>query len=389
MGVRVREKDGSWWIFIHHNRKRKAKKIGDKKTAEEIAKRLRARLTLGLDGINGAESPTLQDYAAEWLRTYTTVHIKPRTAEYYEGMLRRHILPTLGICRMKELSRRDVQVLVADRAAAGLARSTLQGIVATLKVICNHAIDHEVIIHNPAARLGRFTRGRTEKEARRIDPYTVDELAGLLEVAERYYAEAADLLTTTAWSGLRIGEVMGLQYADLDAQGGFLEVRRTVERRNKGVQVTSPKSSRQRRVLIPRALVERLARRRDLAAAQAAVQGRESPPWIFPNRTGKPQHASNFEKRSWYPLLERAGLRRQPLHALRHTYASILIQQGESLAFIKQQLGHASIQTTVDIYGHLIPGEGRVGIERLASATKRNPGATDAASAIAELGVST
>lgn len=389
MGVRVREKDGSWWVFIHHNGRRKAKKIGDKKTANAVAERIRARLTLGLDGVDEAASPILRDYAADWLRTYTTVHVKPRTVAYYAGMLQRHILSTLGSRRLNELTRRDVEALIADRAAAGLARSTLQGIVATLKVICNHAIDHGVITNNPAARLGQFTRGRTEKEARKIAPYTVDELTRLLEVATRHYSEAADLLTTIAWTGLRIGEALGLQYADLDAHGGFLEVTRTIERRSKGVQITSPKSNRQRRVLIPRALVEQLIRRRDLAAARAAVEGDASPPWIFPNRAGRPQHAGNFEKRSWYPLLERAGLKRQPIHALRHTYASILIQQGESLAFIKHQLGHASIQTTVDIYGHLIPGEGRAGVERLAGATKRNPDATDTELAMAGLHVTT
>lgn len=73
------------------------------------------------------------------------------------------------------------------------------------------------------------------------------------------------------------------------------------------------------------------------------------------------------------------GIRQLSSHALRHTYASILIQQGESLAFIKEQLGHSSIQTTVDIYGHLVPGYGRDGIERLANLTRRNHTVQDAA----------
>ncbi|MBI3781600.1 MAG: tyrosine-type recombinase/integrase [candidate division NC10 bacterium] len=70
---------------------------------------------------------------------------------------------------------------------------------------------------------------------------------------------------------------------------------------------------------------------------------------------------------------------RLPPHALRHTYASLLIQPGVSLAFVQKQLGHASIQTTVDVYGHLVPLEGRQGIESLAVFAKRNPDATDPA----------
>lgn len=116
-------------------------------------------------------------------------------------------------------------------------------------------------------------------------------------------------------------------------------MRRTIDRRKKGVQITSPKSSRQRRVAIPNVLADRLARRRDLAAAQAAVEGKEPPPWVFPNRVGQPKDAGNFEKRTWYPLLRAAGLRQLPLHAVRHTYASILIQQGVSWRSSKSSSG--------------------------------------------------
>ena len=126
-----------------------------------------------------------------------------------------------------------------------------------------------------------------------MDAYTADELAALLEAANRFYAEEVDLVTTLAWSGLRISEVLGLQYPDLDTHGGFLEVRRTVERRWNGVQITSPKSNRERRVAIPRVLVTRLGQRRELAATQAAVEGLAAPLWVFPNRVGKPKHAGN------------------------------------------------------------------------------------------------
>ena len=76
------------------------------------------------------------------------------------------------------------------------------------------------------------------------------------------------------------------------------------------------------------------------------------------------------------PLLEKAGLRRIRFHDLRHTYASLLIQRGESLAYVKDQLGHHSIQVTVDLYGHLVPGANRNAVDRLAAATNCNLHAT-------------
>ncbi len=154
-------------------------------------------------------------------------------------------------------------------------------------------------------------------------------------------------------------------------------MRRTVVRRKKGGQITSSKSSRQPRVAIPLALAERLAVRRDIAAAHATVQCKASAVWVFPNRAGQVKYAGNFERRTWYPLLTKAGFRHLPPHALRHTYASILIQRGVSLAFIQKQLGHASIQTTVDTStGIWFPRRGPKGLKtspRSQNATQTQP----------------
>ena len=337
MGVRVgKRKDKSgWWLFINHKGKRKAKRIGDRKTALVVARKLEAQLALGLVTLDGSDSPTFQEYAMKWLQTYATVHTKPRTVEYYETMLRRHILPTLGELRLSDLSREQVRNLIADRAAAGLSRATLVGIGATLRVICNHAVEEGRMAQNPAARLGRFCRGRTEREGRKAEAFTEQELVLILQTAERECPEHFDLIATAAWTGMREGEVLGLKWPDIDFEGRFIEVERTIYWRSKGLQVTSPKSGKGRRVAIPQLLATLLRQRRDILTAQAAVEGREPSAWVFPNRAGKPQDGVNFLKRTWYPLLVKAGVRRLDFHALRHTYSSLLIQRRESLAFIQ------------------------------------------------------
>ena len=73
----------------------------------------------------------------------------------------------------------------------------------------------------------------------------------------------------------------------------------------------------------------------------------------------------NFRSRVWSKLLAKAGLRRIRIHDLRHTFASLLIQQGESLAYVKEQMGHHSIRVTVDVYGHLVPGGNKAAVDRL------------------------
>ena len=100
------------------------------------------------------------------------------------------------------------------------------------------------------------------------------------------------------------------------------------------------------------------------------------PDWVFCNEAGRPLDGDNLRHRVFYKVLAQAGLRRIRVHDLRHTFASLLIQNGESLAYVKDQLGHSSIQVTVDIYGHLIPGANRAAVDRLDDATGRNPTAT-------------
>ena len=89
------------------------------------------------------------------------------------------------------------------------------------------------------------------------------------------------------------------------------------------------------------------------------------PVWVFPNHVGKPMDMDRLKKRHFDKNLARAGLRSIRFHDLRHTYASLLIQNGEPLAYIKDQLGHSSIQITVDVYGHLEPGRNRQAVNKL------------------------
>jgi len=92
---------------------------------------------------------------------------------------------------------------------------------------------------------------------------------------------------------------------------------------------------------------------------------KEPPQWLFCNEDGGPLDQNNLRKRYFYKCLERTGLRRIRIHDLRHTFASLLIAQGESLAYVRDQLGHHSIQVTVDVYGHLVPGSNRDAVDRL------------------------
>jgi integrase len=139
--------------------------------------------------------------------------------------------------------------------------------------------------------------------------------------------------------------------------------------------MSAPKSGESGRVDMGPKLAARLQARRDIMAAEAAVNGREPSPWIFPALTDpiKPLNANSLSN-AWTRLLTLAGLRHVRLHDLRHSYASSLLQSGESIQYVKQQLRHSTIKLTVDLYGHLIPGKGREAIARLEERTSAPAG---------------
>jgi integrase len=86
---------------------------------------------------------------------------------------------------------------------------------------------------------------------------------------------------------------------------------------------------------------------------------------VFPNRKGKPMDGANIKHWVFYKVIKKLGLSKFRFHDIRHTFASLLLQQGESLHYVKEQMGHSSIQITVDIYGHIVPGSNRKAVNRL------------------------
>ncbi len=98
---------------------------------------------------------------------------------------------------------------------------------------------------------------------------------------------------------------------------------------------------------------------------EALGQDQPKPEWVFCNEIGSMLDPDNVRRRVFYKLLEKVGLRRIRIHDLRHTFATRLLMNGESPAYVKEQMGHSSIQVTVDLYCHWIPGSNRQAVDRL------------------------
>ena len=183
----------------------------------------------------------------------------------------------------------------------------------------------------------------------------------MLEAAEKHGYGTYAVILAAVRTGLRMGELFGLQWGDLDYNSRFIEVRRNITRG----RIETPKSGQLRRVDMSLQLavaLKELSRRRK---AEYLQKGEPLPEWVFMNSDGTPLEQHNFRNRIYLGLLNKAELRHIRFHDLRHTFASLLLQQGESLTYVKEQMGHHSIQVTVDIYGHLIPGSNKQAVDRL------------------------
>ena len=403
MGVRLKYREdkhagrkGKWWVYVYYQGREKAKCVGtDEKVAKKIAKQLAAKLTLGDVGLLNEEPEAprrpFEVYFQRWLDTYVKVHCKPATYENYETAFRVHLEPHFRGKDIGAITREDVKQLAyglltpPSPETKARSRNTVRATLAPLKAMFNHAIeDGHVTSVNPALRILKKSRTDLGDARAKVGFLTREEAQHLLGVCqeEKDLRAHYPLLLCLLRTGMRVGEAIALQWGDLDFNARFATVQRTMD---DGQKVTTPKSGKARRVDLSTKLTEVL---KALLVDRKRVTLRkgwgELPAWVFVNGAGGAIDADNFRKRVWPKLLEKAELRKIRIHDLRHTYASLLIQQGESLAYVKDQMGHSGVGITVDTYGHLVPGGNKAAVDRLdepVQPTKPDQDRTSAATA--------
>ncbi len=366
MGVKIKERDGAWWLYICHGGKRKAKRVGvgdpGKKAAKAAAEKIQAKLALGDVGIlEKAEKPsvtTFEEIAEQWRRD-TAPTWKTGTRITYESALERRLLPAFGKLPITEVTPARVQAWWTAAREEGLSRNHLANLRALLRGICRRAVGEGLLQTNPVERIeGRL--GRQDSEIHQVDYLTAEDLAKFLTKAGGLYAQEHPMFLVMATAGLRIGEAVALQVGDLDAVNRTLHIRRMVRRG----YISSPKNGKGRVVDIPGSTVAVLESVRQTRQAEAAYKGVEAR-WLFPGQTDEMPVTPETVRGTFWKALRAAGIRKIRPHDLRHTYATLAIQAGVPLLTVSRQLGHASISTTADLYTHAVPGSNRAAAEAL------------------------
>ena len=383
MGVKVREKpNGSkiWWIFIDHQGRRKAKKIGkDRRVAEAVAKKIEARLILGelhLSENLENQAPSFEEYATTWMTFNVPAICKPSTEKDYRSILDNHVLPAFGKKPVTEIKRMMIKKFLMGKIKSGFAASTVSHMKSCIGGALNVAVDDGVLTANPAHRLGKIFKKRNVQGD--IKPYSKDELSSLLDSFQTHFPDHYPQALTLARTGMRLGEALALQWDDIDFEGRSITIQRTFSRGKIGL----PKNGKHRRIDMSKQLTQVLKDAKHQRKLETINKGwGKVPKWVFVSNAGTALDINDWRKRVFYKAIEKAKLRKIRVHDIRHTYASLLIQAGESLAYVRDQLGHHSISVTVDIYGHLTPGGNKDAVDRLddldTDATIRNLSATN------------
>ncbi len=377
MGVKLRERPGKgWYVFISWQGKRKAKAFGsNEKSAQLFAQKMAYRLkeaeqegTPVMFADSQKIMPTVKEYLSKWQQTYAKPNCKPSTYRGYARAIEQVLIPHFGHLPLNELVREHVRTLIADLTQQGKARGTIENCLVPLKAVYYQAMEDGMVSTNPAARLGRIFKRKKDRRAG-IAPLEREEVQHLLNTINKKFPQVYPLILCAVRTGLRQGELIGLQWGDIDFHGGFLEVRRGVVLR----QETTPKSHKIRRVDMSQQLQATLKNVKELRQLEAMAEGRELAPWVFLAKGGN-RWDDRHLRRVWVKCLDGSGLRQVRFHDLRHTYASELAEQGAPPKYVQSQLGHSSIQVTMDIYSHFFEKRSSEWVNKLDEQEAKNLG---------------
>ena len=367
-GSVFRRQDGRWVASIslgYENGKRRRKTFYATTRREVIAKKTAALRSIQQGIPLSDDAVTVKAFLVRWLEESARPGLRPRTYESYSMIVRKHLVPALGDYRLSKLTPDAVQAYINRKLEGGLSPRTVEYQHSVLRRALGQANRWDLVGRNVATlvsppRVKRpELRPLTPTQARTLlDRIKGDRLEGLLNVALAL--------------GLRQSEALGLTWRDVDLEGGWLSVRRTLQRYGGEYHLDETKTDRSTRTIsVPAPLVDVLAvhRKRQLGERLIAGPAWNGDAWdlVFTTPEGRPMRGSSVTRR-FQVILDEAGLPRHTFHGLRHACASFLLAYQVPMRVVMEILGHSQIQVTANVYSHVLPELQRDATDRLTEA---------------------
>ncbi|MGB5380114.1 MAG: site-specific integrase, partial [Acidimicrobiia bacterium] len=292
---------------------------------------------------------TVNKWTDRWMAT--RLHIRDSTRERDETYLRSLVLPHFGTRRLRDITRHDIQDWIAELAEEGYAAATIQLAYGLVSMEFNAAVDDALIQQTPCTAVNLPRRIETEKRF-----LSVDELHHLADTIDPRHRT---LVLTAAYTGARFGELAALRPRDLDLSRRRVTITRSLTEVRGIITETEPKTAASKRsITLPQAVVDDLAAHIDQHATGHTDR-------VFTAPQGGPLRRRSFRKRFWLPAVDASVGQPCRFHDLRHTHAALLIAANTHPKLLQSRLGHSSIKTTLDIYGHLYEPLDEVAADRL------------------------
>jgi len=284
-------------------------------------------------------TPKFIEVAEAWLE-FKKPNVRENVFVNYETHVRLHLKPFFGNMLITKVNFDSIEKYIHQARAQKTSSPTLRKILVNLGQILKYAVRKKYIASNPIVDIEKPKK--QAKAGKKIDFLKPHEIRALLENTSE--GKIRMLFLMAVMTGMRQGELLGLQWGDIDWLNNQVCVKRTYNH----ARFYEPKTEKSYRKidLAPIAISE--LKKWKLQCRPNEID------LVFPNEEGNPICAENMVKRDFKPALRRSGIREIRFHDLRHTYASLLIDQGEHPKYIQGQMGHASINITFDTYGHLM-----------------------------------
>lgn len=351
-------KNGYFSASVTVDGKRIQKTFKTLKQAKTWRKEILRQIDEGLS-FQGA-TYSLGAYLQDWLEG-KRLTIKSHTYEQYHQVVKTHINPLLGNVKLKDIKTFQIEHFYLEKRKSGTSENTVYLIHRVLRGALRHAYLMGLITRNPISPIK--SPKPPKKEMKTYDDY---QARNLLQAAEETDLEA--LLFVELATGLRIGEIIGLKWSDLDMEKGTLRVCRQVQRvKGVGLVFSEPKSEKSRRMLIlgPEA-IKKIRKHAERQYQQKLFAGDrwEENDLIFPNSIGKPKEHNRLLK-DFKAIAKKAGLPTIRFHDLRHSAATLMLQQEINPKIVQEILGHSDINLTLNTYSHVMPTLQREAASRL------------------------
>ena len=321
------------------------------KTQAEVKEKLKKAIekNVGID-YGRAKTYTVGNWLEVWYENYAKIKMRPSTYLTYHGYIENHIKPQLGKIPLNDLTTLNLQQfykkllaegrverIESQKQPKGLSTKTVRNIHQIISSALKLAVEQRLIARNPADGCAL-----PKVEHKEMKTLTADQLSAFFQEAkdsgvyELYYLDLA--------TGLRRGELLGLKWTDVDLDRGVLKIQRAISRQN-GKVMEAPLKTKNAYRTLPLS-----ADAIDVLKAQKNKVG--SSEWVFPSPTGCPMSPDSV-LHMLQRVLKRAGLPRIRFHDLRHTFATMALQNGVDVKTVSSMLGHYSAGFTLDTYAHV------------------------------------